>query len=186
MLRHQALDTFQFDSVVIVSTSLWYEHAIKTMPSTYTGALVNKLLAWWQFEKLYFRENYLNVVSKPSFSEWLSLFLATDLLQQDKILCKYYGIPYKEYVSTLDIRSYCKTLDNVHYLISKNDPMFSQLHLQETMNTLKGSKFSYKIVNFGGHGDFTLKTSNDYLINYCEKVIRKTVVKSYLIASKDD
>lgn len=172
ILRHQSLkNRFAFDTVVMASTSLWYEHAVNTMPETCTGRLVSRLLTWWQFERLFFGKNYLTTVKHPTFRQWLALLGASTLLEQDKVLCDLYDMDYTEYIHDLDMRWMTKKVNDVHYLISKKDPLFSDSHLKVTMDALEGSLFTYEIVEFGGHGDFTIKTRNDYLIHYCQKVI---------------
>jgi predicted alpha/beta-fold hydrolase len=173
ILRHQSLNEFPFDEIVMASTSLWYDHAVRTMPESFMGRLANKVLTWWQFERLYFGDNYLTTVRRPTTRQWLRLLLANNLLQQDKVLCELYGIDYTEYITDLDMRRMTKEVRNVNYLISTKDPMFSKSHLKVTLDALAGSLFKYDVVDFGGHGDFTLGTSNDYLVNYCEKVISR-------------
>lgn len=173
ILRHQSLNKYPFDKVIMASTSLWYEHAVKTMPETFTGFLANKVLTWWQFECLYFGSNYLTTIKHPTILQWIRLLLANNLLQQDRVLCELYGINYKEYINDLDMRWMTHKVKNVNYLISTKDPMFSKSHLKITIDALKGSMFNYKIVKFGGHGDFTINKRNDYLVNYCNNVIKR-------------
>jgi len=173
ILRHQSKKELLFDEIVMLSTSLWYEHAVHTMPESLMGRLANKVLTWWQFERLYFGDNYLTTVRRPTTRQWLRLLMANNLLQQDKVLCALYDMDYREYLDDLDMRWMTKQVHNVNYLISSKDPMFSKAHLHVTLNALEGSLFNYEVVSFGGHGNFTLKSRNDYMITYCQEVINR-------------
>ena len=144
------------------------------MSSTFYGRLASKVLTWWQFERLYFGKNYLTTTKRPTFFQWLRLLFASNLLEQDRVLCELYDMNYKEYMKALDMRWTTKTVRQVNYLLSAKDILCSQAHLDILRAALEGSIFNYKIVHFGGHGEFTLKTRNDFLIQYCEMVICRT------------
>lgn len=179
VLRHQSLKLFPFDEIIMISTSLWYEHAIRTMPDSFKGILANRILSWWQFERLYFGKNYLTTTRRPTIQQWIRLLLSSNMLQQDKILCELYDMDYESYINDLDMRWMTKEVRSVNYLLSKRDPMFSGAHLKVTLDALEGSLFNYSVVQFGSHGEFTKNTRNDYLVEYCQTIIDKVCSLKY-------
>jgi len=163
-----------FDALVIASTSLCYEHAINTMSDTFKGRIANKLITWWQFKCLFFGKNYLTTVKRPSIWQWTRLFFASNLLVQDRVLCELYGFEYETYIQGLDLRFTARMLENVHYLVSRRDPMFSAAHQTLTEEVLAGSRFQSEWTTFGGHGEFTSNPDaprNDYLVATCLQAI---------------
>jgi predicted alpha/beta-fold hydrolase len=171
VLRHQSKGIDTFDRACMISTSLWYEHAIQTMHDTIKGTITNKLIALWQFRCLFWNTHYLS--DKLSWKDYIDLFVCGDLLEQDKILCKYYQMNYREYIDSLDMRHLTKKIPCVDYLISINDPMFSKEHIEETKKVLKNSLFYYEISDIGSHTEFTRVKRNDYLIEFVNKTIEK-------------
>lgn len=185
ILRHQAsehpeLIRLRFDEVITVSTSLWYEHAVKSMNETPWGYMAHNQLMLWQFERLFFGgPNYLTVTCKLAYSQWARMLFSRSMLDQDRMLCEFYNMDYESYILDLDIRLQAKRVRNLHYLISSLDPMFSPSHLAATKEFLgSASNISHKIVDFGGHGWFTSARRaerNDYLLEYCSSIIDKYI-----------
>lgn len=180
LLRYHVLSVQSvFNRIVLVSMSVWYEHGVSTMSNTWKGWLVSKLLVWWQFERLFWTKNYLTTVKRPTMCQWLRLLFATNLLVQDKILCdELYGMPLNDYLKSTDLRWATKSerCRNVHFLLSENDCMLSPAHQSLTRDVLLESTFSAaNIVKIGDHGEFTKEEKerkrNDYLVEYCSKVI---------------
>jgi predicted alpha/beta-fold hydrolase len=155
-----------FHGVVMVSTSIWYEHALKTMCSTWQGWLANKVLIWWQFSSLFWKANYLHQDVNMTWLHWLRLFFASSMLSQDTILCERYGLDTREYINGLDLRKSVTSSPRVYFLASTNDPMFSPEHMRETRLALEGSSVKSVLTDVGSHGEFTKLKRNDYLIEY--------------------
>jgi hypothetical protein len=153
-----------FHGIIVISTSIWYEHALTTMPTSLKGWVANRLLVWWQFWALFWVPNFLH--NKTTLWEWLCLFFSRSMLDQDKIICKKYGIDYKTYIQSLDLRNVLFHFPNVHFLFSNNDPMFSEDHLKETKEVLKNTLIKGHFTDVGSHGEFTVTKRNDFLIGY--------------------
>lgn len=167
---HQKTQGTLFRGIIIMCTSLWYENALQTMQSSLKGHIVNRLLVWWQFKSLFWTPNYLHHTSMR-FWDWIKLFFASSMLEQDSVLCKAYGIDYREYLNSLDLRRLVRACPRVYYLASRNDPMFSAEHMRETEAALHGSSVNATLTTIGKHGEFSIDTRNDYLVDYVTKCI---------------
>ena len=165
-----------FRRVIVVSTSIWYKHALETMPSSsWWGWLANKILVWYQFKNLFWRPNFLHHMEhKLTIYEWLRLFFASSMLDQDKILCSKYGMDYESYINSLDLRQSIRASSNVHYLVSSNDPLFSPEHIEETKKALENTSVDMHVTDFGTHVDFSKQSRNDYLISFILHCIEET------------
>jgi hypothetical protein len=174
---HQKSKGAIFRGIVMVCTSLWYEHAVQTMAHTFKGRLANRLIIWWQFKSLYWTPNFLHSSGSVRFWHWIWMFFAPSLLDHDALLCKFYGIDYRAYLDSLDLRSHVQTSPSVYFLASYNDPMFSDEHMRETELALQKSNVKYKLTEFGSHGDFSIKTRNDYLVEYVTSCLDELLAK---------
>jgi hypothetical protein len=153
-----------FHGIIVISSSIWYEHALTTMPTSFKGWVANRLLVWWQFWALFWVPNFLH--KKTTLWEWLCLFFSRSMLDQDKILCNKYKIDYEKYIKSLDLRISLFNSPQVHFLLSNNDPMFSKDHFKETKEVLKNTLIKVHFTDVGSHGEFTITRRNDFLIGY--------------------
>lgn len=176
---HQTNGGSVFHGIVLVSTSLWYEHALKTMTSTLKGRVANRLIAWWQFRSLYWTPNFLHS-GAMRFWDWFAFFSSSPL-DQDVILCKLYDMDYRAYLDSLDLRGHIQEHPRVYFLASYNDPMFSMEHMRETEVALKSSKVKYTLTEVGKHGDFTVEKRNDFLVQYVKECLTELVAKWMLL-----
>jgi hypothetical protein len=170
LLQHQACSPAKFDRIAMISATFWYEHAVQTM-----AWLPNRVLAWWQFVRLWYGNHVLTCGpehARPSLWQWMRLLFACSLLTQDRILCELYGADYREYLNSLDMRQMIQTTPRVYYLLSTRDMLCSPEHLRMIRDTLARGTCIATIVDFGGHGEFTLNGKrNDYLVEYCRRFI---------------
>jgi alpha-beta hydrolase superfamily lysophospholipase len=156
--------------IVLISTSIWYEHALNTM-----GWLASWILTWWQFKRLFFTPNFLH--GKMSFMNWLSLLFASSMLEQDILMCRKYNMDYDEYIQSLDLRAMIRENINVFYLASVHDPLFSEEHMEETKRALKYTNVKTCIVeDFGSHGEFSKSERNDFLVEYVIGCLRELFI----------
>ena len=92
------------------------------------------------------------------------------------ILSKLYGFDYHEYLESLDLRTQIDSVENVHYLYSKKDPMFSPSHLNLTREALgKTTNVQHEGTEFGFHGEFTKETRNDYMIEFILNAVKSSL-----------
>jgi len=163
--------------LVMISTSLHYNHALTTMDKTWNGYIVKKIIAFWQFKRLWYHNNYLHHSGKMTTYIWLKLLFAFCMIKQDKILLGLYNINSKTYIDSLDLRKHLNSTKNIYYLLSINDQMFSPEHHNFTKDTL----FNYpnvksQLTDFGTHAEFSKEIRNDYLVKYVIDSIKSTLI----------
>ena len=161
LLQSEYKKEIELNCLIMVCTSLHYEHALKTMYETWYGFFAIRVLVSWQFWSMFNNPNFLHNHPEVNSWIWAKLYFAANMLAHDKILSKLYDFDYRDYLDSLDLRKQITGVDNLHYLYSKKDPMFSPSHQKLTEDALKDiPNVHHEGTDFGFHGEFTKDTRN--------------------------
>lgn len=169
-------DNITIRKLFMISTSLYYEHAILTMNQTLYGLIASKMIISWQLLELWKNPNFLHKCDKMNYKNWFKLLFANNMLEQDKILCELYDLNYDQYIKSLDLRNIIKEVSkntNIYYLVSNNDPMFSKEHLELMKQATENCKnIISNFTDIGNHGEFTIFKRNDYMIHLFKEFLK--------------